>query len=148
MQKNKHQKGFGLVEVIVSIAIFTLVMVGVQQLGRVALYNYETSKNRTIAYNVIQESFEKMRNQRDTNAQSAASWSSGITDGGILTQMEATPVVGLTNGAIRFVVRTPVSGAMNGQNALAISATVSWQDRRGPQSLTATTYLTDWKAKY
>ncbi|MFA7309261.1 MAG: prepilin-type N-terminal cleavage/methylation domain-containing protein [Patescibacteria group bacterium] len=141
MKKNtKYQKGFGLVEVMVSLSILALVMLGLVTLGRAAYGSFENARNRSIAYNIIQDTMENIRNERDTNIGSAGTtWFTGIDQA---TLDRDNPVLDT-----RFKRTVTITDEASGRKK-KVMVVISWPERTGIKTLSASTYFTDWKSKY
>jgi len=144
-KRKKLQFGFGLVEVIVSITIMTMVVLALNALSRSAYYSWENASNKAVAYNLVQEEMEKMHNLRDTNAVTpgVASWYAGIV----------TKSPTLIAGTI-FTEEIKVDDTLASPTGIAaksrikITVIISWQERLGQRSLSGVTYLTNWKPRY
>jgi len=137
------QAGFGLVEVIVSISIMTMVVIALHYLSRSAYYNWENANNKVEAYNFIQEEIEYIHNLRDTNSMTAGKkWDEGIVS------ISETPILG--NEKYRKTVQVEeLNSPLAGTNIKKkIIITVKWQERLGERELTGIIYLTDWKPRY
>jgi len=162
MRKNKKSKqsGFGLVEVLVSISLLTLVVVTFNQLSLFAFRNWENAQNKSIAYNLIQSTIEDLHNIRSENLNNSDNviiWSSGT-----LSSTGATPSTTTSKQTVNnkeYTITTTVVNIdtqLNGANGIVdltdskkkVSVKVDWSERNGPKSLTGVTYLTDWKGKY
>ena len=120
------QSGFGLVEVIVSLTIMTMVVIGLNALAQTAYYNFESAKNKSIAYALVQQKNEELRNLRDQNVFRGDAWNKGI-DKKILSGGVVVDVIAINTDAEK------------------ITTTVTWKDRRGDQKLQSETILTNWK---
>lgn len=64
--KKCYQKGFGLLEVVVSSMILVLVVGAVVALGMASVRGSSTASDKTAAYNLVQECLETIRAQRNT----------------------------------------------------------------------------------
>ena len=148
-KREKLQSGFGLVEVIVSITIMTMVVLVLNALARSAYYNWENASNKAVAYNLIQEEIEKMHNLRDTNVVTGKAWDDNIATSPKKT-VTVDPVTGKTYDEIITVDSLNVDLGNGIQSGLKkkITITVTWQERLGPRTLSGVTYLTDWKPRY
>jgi len=139
---NSKEMGFGLVEVLVSLSILTVVVLGFNFLSGVALRSWENAKNKSIAYNIIQDTFECTRNLRDINFNSPSyDWDDGVNTENIEdvcpTNTEAF------NGFGRMIDIEDIS-----ENKKKITIDVSWQERGQEKSLKSITYLTEWRGRY
>jgi len=76
---NKKMKSFSLIELIVAISILIVGVFATYVLGGSISANLNLQKNKTVALNLCEESFEIVRNKRDTNwQQGSANWLSGM----------------------------------------------------------------------
>ena len=150
IKKNK-QHGFGLVEVLVSIAIISLVIVAFNQTAIYAYYNWEDARKKSIAYNLIQSTMEDLRNRRDVNVNLAgAKWSDApfLSDGN-------NNLANVTIGSDTYtttVLVDPISVILLNKSfdnlKKKVTVTVGWTERVGSKTMSAVTYFTDWKGKY
>jgi prepilin-type N-terminal cleavage/methylation domain-containing protein len=147
--KRKLQSGFGLIEVIVSITIMTMVVLALNALARSAYYSWENASNKAVAYNLIQEEIEHLHNIRDTNVVTSGNiWSTGIEKPPLIDKS-----VTIENRVYNEVVTIEDlyvdlgSGLQSGLKK-KVTIEVSWQERLGLRSLRGVTYLTDWKPRY
>lgn len=65
-EKLKVNKGFGLLEVVISIGILAVVMSGAVYAGRISLRNNIIANQRSQAYNLVRENLEIVRQMRDS----------------------------------------------------------------------------------
>lgn len=146
-KKNK-QSGFGLVEVMVSIALMTSVVVALQYLSQAAFRNWQNATNKTIAYNLIQQEIEKIHNLRDKNANNLAvagtTWDSGIVS------KDRTPLPPIDNKIFNetITVENVTVGVPAANTKKKITVKIDWTDSSGSKSLQSITYLTDWRGRY
>jgi len=146
--KNNKQSGFGLIEVLVSLAILTIVVLGFNHLSNIAFISWENAKNKAIAYNIIQDTFEDIRNIRDANVNtSGVDWFDTLD---ALDGLEET-VEGFPSFTKKITIETlPVTlnGLLLSNSKKKITIEVSWSERRGERSLKSITYLTNWRGRY
>lgn len=67
MNQSRPQRGFGLIEVLLSTAIFIVVVGSLVALSRMAIRNAILATHRTQAFNLAQDGIETVRQMRDTN---------------------------------------------------------------------------------
>jgi prepilin-type N-terminal cleavage/methylation domain-containing protein len=160
MTKNKN--GFTLLEVIVSMAVIS---VGI--LGALALTNYSISsavfaKNQLISANLAQEQIEVVRNIRDSNWLGGVSWKDKIPQGTNLnvdynsTQLSDLPD-GLFFDGLRYLhsttPNTPFSRHLeiaykidgDGYEYIQVKSVVEWKDRGRVHKILAIDHLYDWR---
>lgn len=156
--KKSKQSGFTLIEVIVSLAVLSLVMISLSYVSQMAVRSWESARNRSIAYNILQDAVESIRNARDTNSNSNRGWfnadDANIIDNTYLDMPNNPLLMTLPDGFTRsFSVEPRVSEVTYGGTNLAdskkkVTITISWRDRGKEKTLVGTTYFTDWKSKY
>ena len=69
----KKQRGFSLIEVMVSLVIFSIGLLGLAGLQQVGLSQNATAMQRTVAMSQAYDILDRMRNNRTTDYSSAAS---------------------------------------------------------------------------
>lgn len=136
------QAGFGLVEVMVSIALMTSVIIALHYLSQAAFRNWQNASNKAIAYNLIQGEVEKIHNQRDKNANTAgATWNNLIVD--------STGSITVDNKNFnKTITVTDVAGGPGTGTKKKVIVEIKWTESMGDKSLKSITYLTDWRARY
>lgn len=78
MNKRKNQKGFTLLETIIAVGIVTVGTLGVfSAVAKYSRQSQQESENLVATY-LCQEGIELVKNIRDTNWVTAASWKAGI----------------------------------------------------------------------
>ena len=68
----KKQRGFNLIEVMVSLVIFSIGLLGLAGLQQVGLAQNSTAMQRTIAMSQAYDIFDRMRNNKSTDYSTAA----------------------------------------------------------------------------
>lgn len=155
--KKRKQSGFGLVEVLVSISIISLVIVAFNQTAIYAYRNWEDARAKSVAYNLIQQITEDLRNRRDTNVNTTGNtWSGGTfpanSANGTTLYYYTYYTVGGENYSVYWNIY-PVSVTLPNLPASStvkkkVTIEVRWTERVGVRTLKSVTYLTDWKGKY
>ncbi|MDD2274425.1 MAG: prepilin-type N-terminal cleavage/methylation domain-containing protein [Candidatus Pacebacteria bacterium] len=79
MKNIKSKKGFGLIEMIVGVAIVSIGIVGTFSMISRFSYQSQVIRDSFIASNLAQEGIEIVKNIRDTNALEDANWNDGLT---------------------------------------------------------------------
>ncbi|OGZ34102.1 MAG: hypothetical protein A3I88_03225 [Candidatus Portnoybacteria bacterium RIFCSPLOWO2_12_FULL_39_9] len=164
-----RQKAFTLLEVIVSLGIIVVGLVGSLTLVSFTISGSATSSLKLIAAGLAQEGIETVRNSRDSSG-NWGSWYSGISDGSYRAEIntsnfkwtivgDSTPfeeklrfnsATGLyfysppSQGSLTLFSRglTVISGP-DGEKQ--IFSEVRWQERGRNRSLKAVGYLYNWK---
>ena len=77
-KKEKYNKGFSLIEVIVSIGIISIGIIPILNLFNSALRNEMDNKNKLIALYLAEENIEIMRQLRDNNILEKKDWLGGF----------------------------------------------------------------------
>lgn len=142
--------GQSLFEVILTVAIITLIITGVVSLAVNSLQNAVYSRNKTRSSRYVQEAVEWLRRERDT-------------DFTLFKSRSETPVWCLnslswnnlgTCGADEKISGTPFKRELNfitslksGKIIIEASVVVSWEDSRGLHEVKSITYFTDWREK-
>ncbi len=145
IQSSSGQKGFGIVEVLVSLSIFTMIVLSFNEIGRVALNSWEDAKNKSIAYNIIQGTFECIRNMRDNNFNTPGNnWDLSLDVTGVESSC-TMKVDGFTRTISIENIKTTLSDSVVKKK---ITIDISWKGRMGVKNLKSATYLTEWRGKY
>ncbi len=148
IEKRSGEAGFGLVEVIVSLTILLMVILGFNHLSNMAFMSWENAKNKAVAYNIIQDTFEDIRNQRDANVNNpGVGWFENLSSlSGLEEQVDDFPL--FTKKIIIEDIPTILGGVDLPDSKKKIIIEVFWKERLGDRSLKSETYLTDWRGKY
>jgi len=143
--KTKKQSGFGLVEVIVSISILSMVSLVLVSLSTMVHFNSENSRNRTIANSIMQDTIEEIHNARDSNVLSGKDWAGGIADDSKEISMDNKKFI--LSKKITDADSSLPSGAPSGSRK-KIAITITWSESSGSKEIKAETYITNWRPKY
>lgn len=156
----RNNKGVGIIEIIVVVAIAGIALFGISGVSSYALGVLNDRKALLEASYLAEEGIEAIRSVRDE------SWSSNIA--GLTMGTNYYPVVsgskwilqttnpGLINNryARRAVFENVnrdgsdnivTSGGTLDANTKKVTTYVSWSDRRGSQEISLVTYLTNWR---
>lgn len=89
--KRQNQKGFTLIEMLVSVFIISFSLVGIFNLN--SKYNQQTKEEKEayVATLLAQEGVEIIKNMRDTNSLSEVCWSKGVTGDSDICGVTYTP---------------------------------------------------------
>ncbi|HEU5114395.1 MAG TPA: prepilin-type N-terminal cleavage/methylation domain-containing protein [Candidatus Paceibacterota bacterium] len=106
MKHQSNKKGFTLVEAMVAISILSLAVTGPLLIAQKGLSSAIYAKDQITAFYLAQEAIEYVRNARDTNRITGASWLNGLSSCLINTGSEACEIDArktdfLSSGAIQ-----------------------------------------------
>jgi prepilin-type N-terminal cleavage/methylation domain-containing protein len=168
----KKNKAFTLIEIIIAITLVTVVITAVAGLILTTLLANQRNLHSLQATYLAQESLEAVRYMRDSNWLQNYSWDGGQDEWGAdfdvssgevelkladedcppcysFTPYEDEAIVSSANGTeyLRELTFAPVLDE-NGdavENAVEVTATVTWLERGVTRSIELSTYLTDWQ---
>ena len=157
MKKDNQQKGIGLIEVIVAIAIIIITLFGFLELARYTLIIQEQSEAKIEAINLATEAIEATRSSRDENWDNLASLSIGTRYYPVISEnkwtLDSTNPGPINEIYERWIILETVyrdtnddisaSGTEDSQTKKVI-AMVEWNDRGKIRQIQLTTYLTSW----
>lgn len=78
--KQSSKRGFTIIETLVAITILVIAVTGATSAIQTGISSYIFSKNQIIAFYLVQEGFEQIRNMRDENSLKDQPWLTGISD--------------------------------------------------------------------
>lgn len=162
----KKKAGFSILEIVVSIFIIAMGMVGVLSLINQNIQAQYINKNRLIASQLAQEGIELVRNIRDKNWLEGSSWTDNIGPGNYI--LDYTGYIGGVSdiGEARLQRRNDVgeegyywynpgdpdtifsrliTTAQASPGLLDVSCLIEWQDRGQTYQYTVETVLYDWR---
>lgn len=163
MNENKYNQGQTVIEVLVSLFIITVGIVGTLMLANYSIQAGTQSRERVQASVLAQESIEVVKNIRDTNwikmanGVTGVTWNSNLPVGPVVdaAYSNSFPINtighlnGLTgaNGALTNFARTTIIDEVNPANPdkKQVTCIVSWTDSRGLHKVTAIDYITNWQ---
>ncbi len=147
MFRQEHRKngsaGQTLVEIVVSLGIVLLLIVGLIVATTAAVHTSEQGRMRSLAVQYTQEGLELARQLRDSD------WSAFASRNGLWcldgantwTPGSISCPVNITNTFSRGVTFTWNAGA----SRMELTSTVVWQDSGTSRQSQITTYLTQWR---
>ncbi|MBI2023790.1 prepilin-type N-terminal cleavage/methylation domain-containing protein [Candidatus Giovannonibacteria bacterium] len=165
------KKGFTLVETIVSIALLTLAITGPLSVATFALRSSSISENEIVAYNLVEEGLEYIKNKIDTNTfTSGAQWRDGLSEcesgngcdidaiswaiiscpGGICPVLRRSSLTGLYTHAAASADNTDTIFTRRilldnvpgaGNDEQELAVTISWPERDSTHSFTITSHV-------
>lgn len=157
--------GQSLFEVVIALAVISLLLVGLINVTTISVRNSSFSRNNTLANRYAQEAVEWFRGERDFNwvtflAHATASNahantycldSLGWSDTGACVN-EPIPTTPFTRQALfacytnNGTVFVPACNVGN-IDTVEITVTVSWSDGQGAHNVTLPVQLTDWRTQ-
>ena len=162
--------GFGLAEVLLASGVLILVVASIVSLSRFVIRGYAVTASRTQALYLAQEGLERVRNARDTlstdqdPATDFATNIDSLTTGSYYAEWRTAPFshweivngpepdIILGVGGIAFTRDTrfdvpdvDLGDARLNPHVKRVTVTVSWTESGQIWSVSAETYLTDWK---
>ncbi len=153
----KSQRGIGIIEILVVVAIIGIALVSLTGLANFTLKVNAQLKKNLIATNLASEAVEAVRAIKDGSWADLASYSTGIAYHPVQSAGEWQLASGSeTIGDFsRQIILDQVyrdgsdditaSGGVLDPNTLKITATVSWTEKGAAQQVSLIDYLADWK---
>ncbi len=141
-------KGQSLFEVIMALAVVTIIVVGIVSLSATSVRNADFSRDKTLAAKYSEETIEWLRGERDTDFAvfvtkignwcfPSLSWSSA-TVGTCSSGQEIPNTI-----FMREVILS--SSLISGKTVIEASVRVYWQDSRAAHEVKTITNFTDWR---
>ena len=155
-----NQKGLGMVEIIVVVALILVGFTAILQLFQLQISTERIKREELAAYALLSETLEAVRSVRDSNWNNLSSLTIGadyypVLQGGAwaLTITNPGPLDGyskwLNLSSVQRDVNAnivPAGGSIDG-DTLRVSAFVEWQSSGNTKTKNLTTYLTNWQGK-
>jgi type II secretory pathway pseudopilin PulG len=160
MSNKTYQKGLGMVEIIVVVAVILVGFTTILQLFRLQVQTERIKRDELAAYALLSESLEAVRSIRDSNWGNLSALTMGadyypVVSGGAWSLTLANP--GPVNGYSQWVSLSSVQRDINGNiipsggstdaDTLRVRAYVEWQSSGNTKTKSLTTYLTNWQGK-
>ena len=165
MKNTRCQKGFSLIEVVVSTTIFIVAMLGVTALISLNIANAALLRNRLIAANLAQEGIEIVRNIRDNNFLASEDppvlWNQNLTEGDWRVSWDSQSLLSGNNQPLRFhsesglfdynlsgeasIFSRTISIQPINDDEIKVISRVGWQERGRNLSVEAEGHLFNWK---
>lgn len=154
-----HQKGFTLLEVIITIFIVSIGLIGILSLVNISLKGPALSKDRLIASGLAQESIEIVRDIRKSNME-WDNWYSAVVNNDYRVQYDtvslATPYSGAylrinANGLYQYdsgpdtLFKRKVTLTKISADEVKVVIEVEWDTKGQTYTLTAENRLWNWK---
>jgi len=156
-KKLQKQKGIGIIEVVICIAIITITFWSFAGIAKYSLKIQEQSKAKIEAINLSSEGIEAVRSIRDENWDNISS---------LLLETEYYPIISENKWVLTLSDPGPINGIYNRSVTLErvyrdandnisesgtednqtkkITALVEWNDRGETKQINLSTYLTNW----
>ena len=90
---NKNKKGFTLMELLISISIFSVGIVAIYSIVPNIVSITSTNINNFTASQLAREGLEVVRNMRDSNWLNRDPWDQGLSDGDYLVEYDETSLI-------------------------------------------------------
>ncbi len=160
MTHNNFQKGFTLVETLVTLVILTVALIPILNLSSGASRVSSDIQNNLVAAGLAQEGVEVIHAIRDTNWFNNQAFDSGLSDGvyqvewnsTTLLSLDSNPVLNLNNGRYTYSGGTPtkftrtVTITKINTGELRVVSQVTWLGRANDaKSISAEDHLFNWK---
>jgi len=166
LTRNKDEKGFALIEVMVAIFVITIGIIGAVNLVNYSISSVIIGKSQVIAANLAQEGVEIVRNIRDSNWVEDVDWDNGLINGpvdcssGCLVQYDSTELIsfvdeplkfyngfyqyaGLDEDKTRFYRKITIIDI--GIDEIKVVSEVTWEERGRSYAVPAEDRLYDWR---
>ena len=160
--KSYHQKGLGMVEIIVVVAVILVAFTAILQLFTLQAQIERVKREELVAYAFLSEALEAVRSVRDDSWTNISSLTAGadyypeiFASAWTLASIDPGPVDGysrwITLAQVRRddtsddIVPSGCSGCYIDLDTLLITAYVEWQSGGSTKTKNLTTYLTNWQ---
>ncbi len=159
MQKTRKQKGFTLIEVLISIFVITIGVVAGLNLLSSVVGSVAINKSQVIATNLSQEGLEIVRNIRDTNWQEDDSWDNGLSAGEYRAEYNSDSLLPLSDNPPLQISSDSLYQYGSGDdtifhrkiiienitNGIEVTSKVTWSQRGKSFEASAISRLYDWR---
>lgn len=147
--KRKFEKGQSLFEVVLSLAVITLIIVTLVILASNSIRNANFSRNKTLATRHAQEALEWLRGERDEDFD--AFHTRALTPQYCLPSLSwddaSVGSCSSTDFISNTILKREVSFTIVSADNIQAQIVVSWQDAQGDHEVRTTTNLTDWRSQ-
>lgn len=150
----KNNSGQSLFEIIIALAVATMIIVAIVTLAANSISNSIFSKNRSLATRFAQEATEWLRSQRDMSWDNLSTLADGSTyclqDISSLGSLQLGScsgskfVTGSTNIKREVILESGTSG---GKNIINVEIKVYWSDGKGDHEVKSSTTFSDWRQR-
>jgi Tfp pilus assembly protein PilV len=152
LQFTNTEKGQSLFEVVMALALATIIVVGIVALAANSIRNADYSRDKTLATKYSEETIEWLRGERDADF--------AIFVNRAATQLWCLPSLSWTSASIGTcdsdeiisgtIFKREVSFSsvlVSGKTVINTSVRVYWQDSRALHEVNTVTSFTDWREK-
>lgn len=126
----KFLKGFILLELLITIFVFTIGVIGVFNVIQNISFSSQTNSSKLTAAYLAQEGIEKVRYKRDSNWLAKVAWDLDLPAG------TETDLLGRFSRTIAIV--KPQA------NKIVVTVQINWQEKEKNYSLSTQTHLYNW----
>ena len=163
--KRDNKKGFSLLEIMVSIFVLLVGILGVSNVVLSTILTHTLNKDRLVASYLAQEGVELVRNMRDTNWVISRNFGAGFPSSGWWEIDVKNQKLQRLSGSGRYLKIDPTSGMFQydfgketpfkrkirfirqGNQYIEVEVVVEWQRLRRNYSVQVSTYLYNWCPK-
>ena len=149
----KHNEGQSLFEVILALALSTLIIVALVSLVTNSIRNAGYSKNKTYATRYTQEATEWLRGQRDTGWEAFVANCQSCSNPPAYMQCLNTLAWGNCgtcddSEVIKNIFKREVSFTDIEADSVTVEVKTFWTDSQGIHEVQSSTILTDWRTLF
>lgn len=145
-----RHEGQSLIELLIAIAVVSLVLVGVVSLSGVSIRNESFSQNQSLASEYNRQALEWIRGYRDSGWAAFKSYSS--VTGNNYCANALPPDWASSSCGTNFIAGTRfqrvlnlTDGIVQPNDSVVVTVVVSWTDTNGLHDVRSVTHLTNWK---
>lgn len=137
-----HNKGQGLIEVIVSITVIVVGILGAMTLATISIRSGAESREKVQASLLVQEGIEIVKNNRDTNWINNDNWDKDLLDTTNFKNGNVDPLNGQLSTPFTEFTRTVTISNID-DNKKQVNCRVSWSGG----FVEAIDFITNWQEK-
>jgi Tfp pilus assembly protein PilV len=146
----KFIRGQSLFEVVMALAIVTIIAVGIVSLSANSIRNANYSRDKTLATRYSEETIEWLREERDTDftifISRIGTWCLPSLDWSSSSVGTCSSGEEITNTVFKREV-TLLSSLISGKTVIEATVKVYWEDSRAVHEVKTITNFTDWREK-
>lgn len=147
MNNKKYQKGFGILEVLITAVLLMIITGSVIALNKVIVKNSIVSVERTQAYNLLRQEMENIISIRNDNWENKNIWDQGIenlVENFIIDNVEYSVEIQVKNIGDQFASMLSSEGDYLNNQAKQIDISVSWLNANTNYSISDEVVITNW----